>query len=1081
MKLFNVLIAVLSLLFALFGCSKGKSNPVVADTPSDSFYGTLQQGSLPVIAFDGTSAIGLLWSFEMSVTSGGADLHMMPARSSFIGESFVVSGDAFFTTTPCRDCLRIDRFGMDQDQNIIVGLSIKHPFEMGNPGEPPSGTNRLDLDIFDVALVINPLDTTPSTYALTDAEVFSGIVLNPDGYTSELTEVIGDSALRPFKICYLNPDNNRFEMGTGRSDFEVLLSQDILHFEMYVTMGYGASAKRLDRLNPEYYIPEFNRKAAWKVDVSADPWFNSYPNIVTIDVYDWNHNATISDNFPDSENPDHIRASTDIAEVTVEVPGMTDRIITAITTDTSTNGWDDPITYTATFANENALDEGEYIGLVKVLDTRVPGEVIEGGESDTLVDTLDGIELVWLTVPEFATYQTFKAIVDNDLCGPITGEIVSPECPVSGVYNGQTIDFNVFATSAGHGNPIVQYESDWDYDGSIFDTDATSPDGFFANSGPFINPNCGGSNDPVTYTVAFRATDSCDPPNVTIFATCDLTVEYCCGPITGEILSPSCPVIDHKRGDTIDFSVFATSPNGGDPIYMYQADWDYDGLVFDNDAWNNDGIFDNAGPFINPNCDSSGEPVTYTVAFRGFDSCVPPNITIFATCEVTVICSGPYGWGKAWGGHIHEQFMDVGADSYGSVFVCGSFGATVDFDPGPGSYIRTAIGKDDCYLSKFDSWGEFSGARTWGGTQKDYAYSVAVDYNQNVFVTGNFEDIADFDPGPESEIRSANGPRDIFLSKFDNNGSFQWVNTWGGSKGHETEEGRQVEVDYMGNVFVEGRFSLSIDFDPGPGVDETIGWSGDFLSKFDSNGNYYWAKRWQSSASCDNPGFTIDGSGNIYLADHTDSYVFFLAKLSNSGNIEWYITDVVLGQALIADNYGNLYQAGRFALGRDFDPGPGEDYHQAGLIDKAFVTKFDIDHNYYWTQTWAAADNSTPVESRAIDVNDSGEIFVAGVFSGLVDFDPGPGEEWHQSNGLNKDIFLSKFMPDGSFSWVRTWGSNLRERPYAVDVDDQGNIYLVGNFEGTMDFDPGPGEYWLTPEWDHGNFLIKLLPNGYWE
>ena len=88
------------------------------------------------------------------------------------------------------------------------------------------------------------------------------------------------------------------------------------------------------------------------------------------------------------------------------------------------------------------------------------------------------------------------------------------------------------------------------------------------------------------------------------------------------------------------------------------------------------------------------------------------------------------------------------------------------------------------------------------------------------------------------------GKNDIFLSKFDPSGNFKWAKTWGGS-GNEFNGG--VAVDKSGSAYVTGSFPGTVDFDPGSGVDEhgSINGSYDvFLSKFDSAGNFLWAKTW---------------------------------------------------------------------------------------------------------------------------------------------------------------------------------------------------------------------------------------------
>jgi len=413
----RLMIMPLILTFAL-SCSAGKSAPIAGDTDL-----SMADKNHSVIAFDGSTGIGIFGAFTLTVNPDPVNAELAPMRTVSMGESYIASGAAYFTTRPCRDCLRISSLGLDTDENIVIGFSIKHPFPKGDPGQEPSAKNRLDLDLFDVALVLAPIGMSSNAYPLTDAGIYTNVILNPDGFTSELKSVTGDNSVLPYKICYLNENNNRFEMGTDLQGFNVIVPKEGLHSDLYITMWYGVSALYEERLIPEYYIPEFNRKAAWRVVVEPTAWSNNDPATVKIDIYDWNHGAQIASHYPDPYNTNHIRASSDIEQVTVEVPGMTDQIVEATTTDTSTNGWDDPITYNATFANENGISSGEYVGLVKVTDSRVPGITIFGGEPDTLVHTPDATINYWHSLAEFATYQIFTATVVSGIAGLYPGDI----------------------------------------------------------------------------------------------------------------------------------------------------------------------------------------------------------------------------------------------------------------------------------------------------------------------------------------------------------------------------------------------------------------------------------------------------------------------------------------------------------------------------------------------------------------------------------------------------------------------------------------------------------------------------------
>jgi len=106
-----------------------------------------------------------------------------------------------------------------------------------------------------------------------------------------------------------------------------------------------------------------------------------------------------------------------------------------------------------------------------------------------------------------------------------------------------------------------------------------------------------------------------------------------------------------------------------------------------------------------------------------------------------------------------------------------------------------------------------------------------VNASGNVYVTGNFRGSVDFDPGPGVENHSSIAFVDIFLSRFDSSGNFQRADVWGGS---DWDTGYKVAVDTTGNVYVTGYFMETVDFDPGPGIDNRTanGWGDVFLSKF---------------------------------------------------------------------------------------------------------------------------------------------------------------------------------------------------------------------------------------------------------
>jgi hypothetical protein len=124
--------------------------------------------------------------------------------------------------------------------------------------------------------------------------------------------------------------------------------------------------------------------------------------------------------------------------------------------------------------------------------------------------------------------------------------------------------------------------------------------------------------------------------------------------------------------------------------------------------------------------------------------------------------------------------MGVTTDDSGNIYITGYFENTVDFDPGPSINNLQSTRGFDAYLSKFDSSGYYLWTRTWGGRGWDKGNGIAFDPTGYIYITGEFGERVDFDPGLGTDWQDSYGYNDIFLSKFDLDGNFIWAQTWGG-------------------------------------------------------------------------------------------------------------------------------------------------------------------------------------------------------------------------------------------------------------------------------------------------------------
>ncbi|MFA5967164.1 MAG: SBBP repeat-containing protein [Patescibacteria group bacterium] len=421
-------------------------------------------------------------------------------------------------------------------------------------------------------------------------------------------------------------------------------------------------------------------------------------------------------------------------------------------------------------------------------------------------------------------------------------------------------------------------------------------------------------------------------------------------------------------------------------------------------------------------------------------------------------------------------------------------------------------------------------ALTWGGSGWDYGQDVAVDIAGNVYVTGAFYETVDLDPGPETDYHTSTGIANIFLSKFNPQGDFQWARTWGGpgfNGDHDYSAG--VTVDKIGGIYVFGKFWGVADCDPGDGVDMqgTPNATNDFISKFDSYGNYQWARVWYMSvhvpygiAICNANVLCVTGwfqgtkdfDPGPGIDNHTGKG--YLSRFDIGGNYLGACAWDGLGLGIAADNLSNIYIAGYFDGTVDFNPGSDSDPRTSNGGRDAFISKFDVEGNYQWVRAWGGIGND---EAYGTATDNTGNVCISGPFAGLVDFDPSSGVDEHDASG-GQSTFLSKFDAQGDFQWAQPWASNYSMGDIAIDpegsiyaadakfsssgvfqwihpwggyssrglaIDGSKAVYATGGFLGSTDFAPHTPPCNADPD-NHSSFgscdayLVKFLPDGCW-
>ncbi len=155
------------------------------------------------------------------------------------------------------------------------------------------------------------------------------------------------------------------------------------------------------------------------------------------------------------------------------------------------------------------------------------------------------------------------------------------------------------------------------------------------------------------------------------------------------------------------------------------------------------------------------------------------------------------------------------------------------------------------------------------------------------------------------------------------------------------------------------------------------------------------------------------------------------------------------------------------------DFGPGTDTFNLTSTGNIaiFISKLDSAGNFVWVKRLGGTGYD---QGLSIAIDASGNVYTTVAFEFTCDFDPGAGNYNVTSSGSDQ-IFISKLDPTGKFVWAKRLGGANRDYGSSLALDDSGNIYTVGNFEGTADFDPDPaGVFNLTSAGKSDIFLHKM-------
>ncbi len=223
-----------------------------------------------------------------------------------------------------------------------------------------------------------------------------------------------------------------------------------------------------------------------------------------------------------------------------------------------------------------------------------------------------------------------------------------------------------------------------------------------------------------------------------------------------------------------------------------------------------------------------------------------------------------------------------------------------------------------------------------------------------------FFDRQDTDANADTERRQSAGSSDIFLASYDSTAAFRFAFALGSEN---DDVGNGVDIDQYGIVYLTGKASGDVDFDPG--LDQQI----------------------RSGAP----------NGSAFLAGYWNVGVFRYGLVLTGGSSS--------GNDVSTSATGKSIVAGSFVGQVDLDPGPGQALFTSTSGTNAFASRYSLLGDYILGY---ALDGSGISAAEGVDLNaDEGHV-ITGRFSGSVDVDPTDGVDFRQGNGQT-DVFIARY------------------------------------------------------------------------
>ncbi|NGZ89105.1 T9SS type A sorting domain-containing protein [Psychroflexus maritimus] len=454
-------------------------------------------------------------------------------------------------------------------------------------------------------------------------------------------------------------------------------------------------------------------------------------------------------------------------------------------------------------------------------------------------------------------------------------------------------------------------------------------------------------------------------------------------------------------------------------------------------------------------------------------------------------------WAKRGGGNIsltsgsvtnttgRERVKEVAVDSENNYYFLAEVGSSnVDYDGESVTTYGDNLGYKNIFVFSTNCEGELRWKKSIGGGFNDFANSIKIDENDNIYVAGKTINTAthtpvhfDNDTIKASAMSSGifdESKKGAFIIKYNQEGDFQWLVE--PEAGYENAAGTSLRlyVEPNGNLHylmffrqgthLDGQVVVDSDNDPQTAIlrydtdgnllshilldmfhAEIGGYDYQFV--YDSNlSRYYIADTKRNSSDV----ISINGFG----LDSGTQKGFYLAALEEDGEVIWYHESSISNSWTLGDiqldTNGDIYFTGLANSGTvNTDSFAGFDFIFGGSTDNRvpFLLKLNSDGELIWG-TNADLSNRYPGRSIALAGDD--------VYVGLGMY----YNEWDdliidgiQAGGQVPDPTILRFnASSGSLQEVIRMPDNVsgQDEIMSIALDLSGNIVMGGHFSSTL-------------------------------